>query len=128
MSQIKEELLYTKDHEWLKKGSTPKLVTIGITDFAQSALGDVTYVQLPVVGKTFKKGEVFGTVESVKAVSDLYAPVAGTITKINEALVQDPSPVNTDSYGTAWMIEMEMTQEADLKDLLSFKAYEAIAQ
>ena len=128
MSLIKPDLLYTKDHEWLKKGSTPKVVTIGITDFAQASLGDVTFVQLPAVGKVLKKGDVFGTVESVKAVSDLYAPVSGTVTKVNESLANDPGPVNTDPYNAAWMIELEMSQESELKDLMSAGAYEAHAQ
>jgi len=128
MSLIKNDLLYTKDHEWLKKTSTPKVVQIGITDFAQASLGDVTFIQLPEIGKTFKKGEVFGTVESVKAVSDLYAPVSGKIVKINQDLVNEPSPVNTDPYQSAWMIELELTAESELSELLSPAAYESLAQ
>src|SRR4051794_516591 len=101
MSEIKKNLLYTKNHEWVKKGSTPKLVVVGITDFAQASLGDVTYIQLPAVGATFKQGDVFGTVESVKAVSDIYAPVSGKISKVNEDLVKDPAPVNTSPFDSA---------------------------
>jgi len=128
MSQIPKDCLYTKDHEWLKKSSAPKVVVIGITDFAQSSLGDVTYVQLPEVGKTFKKGEVFGVVESVKTASDLFAPVSGKILKTNAALTNDPSPVNTDPYGVAWMVEMEISEESELSQLLSPQAYEGVAQ
>lgn len=128
MSQIPADLMYTKDHEWVKKTSTPKLVIVGVTDFAQSSLGDVTFLQLPELNKAFKKGEVFGTVESVKAVSDLYAPVSGRIVKINQTLVNDPSPVNTDPYGNAWMVEFEMDNESELQQLLNAQAYAAHAQ
>lgn len=127
MSEIKKDCLYTKDHEWVKKGS-PGKVTVGITDFAQSSLGDVTFLQLPEVGKTIKAGEVIGTVESVKAVSDIYAPVSGTISKINEALTQDPSPLNTDPYGSAWLVEVSVSSENELSQLLSPEAYAQVAQ
>ena len=126
MSDIRPDLQYTKDHEWIRKSSSPKVVVVGITDFAQSALGDVTFLQLPAVGSTFKHGEVIGTVESVKAVSDIYAPLSGKITKINESLNDDPSPLNSDPYGKAWLVEIEVTNEAEFKDLLSAGAYATI--
>lgn len=128
MSEIRPELHYTKDHEWIKKTSTPKIIVMGITDFAQSALGDVTFLQLPNVGKTFKKGDILGTVESVKAVSDVYAPLSGTITKINEALVQDPAPLNSSPFDQAWLVEMEVSNEAEFSELLNAGAYASIAQ
>ena len=127
MSQIPNDLFYTKEHEWVRKTNAPKIVQVGITDFAQASLGDVTYVQLPSVGSMLTKGATFGSVESVKAVSDLFAPVSGKITKINEALNNDPSPINTDPYNTAWMIEVELSNESDLKELMSPQAYQNIA-
>lgn len=128
MSEIRKDLLYTKDHEWIRKGPEARLVTVGITDFAQSALGDVTYVQMPTVGKEFKKGEIMGTVESVKAVSDIYAPLSGKIVKINESLNQDPSPLNSDPYATAWLAEIEISNESELGSLLSPDAYASVAE
>ena len=128
MSEIRPELHYTKDHEWIKKTSTAKVIVVGITDFAQSALGDVTFLQLPNVGKAFKKGEILGTVESVKAVSDIYAPLSGTITKINEALIQDPAPLNTSPYDQAWLVEMEVSNEAEFSELMNAGAYASVAQ
>ena len=128
MSEVKPNLLYTKDHEWLEKTATPKTARIGITDFAQASLGDVTFLQLPAVGTEMKKGEIFGTVESVKAVSDLYAPVSGRITKINTSLVTDPSSVNSDPFGAAWMVEVEINDERELTTLLNATAYQAHSQ
>lgn len=128
MSEIRKDLLYTKDHEWIRKGPEGRLVTVGITDFAQAALGDVTYVQMPALGKEFKKGEIMGTVESVKAVSDIYAPLSGKIVKINEALNQDPSPLNTEPYGAAWLAEIEISNESEMSSLLSADAYASVAE
>jgi glycine cleavage system H protein len=128
MSEIRPGLRYTKDHEWAQKLESPKNLRIGITDFAQSSLGDVTYLDLPATGKTFKKGEILGSVESVKAVSDIYAPVSGKILNVNSALNDDPSALNTDPFGKAWLVEMEMENEAEWNDLLSADAYAAHAQ
>jgi glycine cleavage system H protein len=128
MSKILPDLLYAKSHEWVRKASSPRVVTVGITDFAQAALGDVTYLQLPEAGKTFKKGEVFGSVESVKAVSELYAPVSGKVLKTNAGLANDPGPVNTDPYATGWMLEVEMSDESELASLLKAEAYAGVAQ
>lgn len=126
MSKIVEDRKYTKDHEWAQeKGKT---VLMGITDFAQTSLGDVTFVQLPTVGKAFKRGEILGTVESVKAVSDIYAPVTGTITKINDDVVNDPSLLNQDPYGKAWLVEFEVPDSAELKDLLTPDSYKQHAE
>jgi glycine cleavage system H protein len=100
------DLKYTKDHEWIRLGSGD--AQVGITDYAQKQLGDVVYLELPQVGRTLKKGEVFGTIESVKAVSELYSPVDGEVTGINSALVQNPENVNKDPHGS-WMISMKVS-------------------
>jgi glycine cleavage system H protein len=128
MSEIRPSLRYTQDHEWAQKLEAPKSLRIGITDFAQHSLGDVTFLEMPAVGKSFKKGEILGTVESVKAVSDIYAPVAGKITAVNEALNDDPAVLNSDPYGAAWLVEIEMENEGDWNDLLSADAYAQVAQ
>ena len=112
------DLKYTKDHEWIRlAGGTAQ---VGITDYAQKALGDVVYLELPQVGRTLKKGEVFGTIESVKAVSELYSPVDGEVTEINSALAQNPEAVNKDPHGS-WMIAMKVT--GGQGDLLDANAY-----
>jgi glycine cleavage system H protein len=112
------DLKYTKDHEWVKiDGPTAK---VGITDYAQKQLGDVVYLELPAVGRAFKKGEVFGTIESVKAVSELYSPVDGEVTEVHSDLVQHPETVNKDPHGS-WMIGMKVTGGQD--DLLDSAAY-----
>ena len=113
------DLKYTKDHEWVRLGSND--ARVGITDYAQKQLGDVVYLELPPVGRSLKKGEVFGTIESVKAVSELYSPVTGEVTAVNDGLVQKPETVNTDPHGS-WMIELKVT-DADTSDLLDAAAY-----
>lgn len=128
MSIIPKELLFTKSHEWVRKSGTSKVVKVGITDFAQSALGDVTFVQLPEVGRTLKREEVFGSVESVKTASDLYAPVSGKVVAVNPSLGSDPAPVNQEPYGNGWLLEIEMSDESELAKLLQPQAYEAVAQ
>ncbi len=115
------DLKYTKEHEWAKiEGET---VTIGITDHAQKALGDIVYVELPTVGRVLKQGETFGVVESIKAVSDLYAPVAGKILAVNAHLVEDPSLVNQDPHGRAWMLKIEMTDSHSTDLLIDSESY-----
>jgi glycine cleavage system H protein len=113
------DLKYTKDHEWVRLGAGD--ARVGITDYAQKQLGDVVYLELPPVGRSLRKGEVFGTIESVKAVSELYSPIAGEVTAVNDALVQKPEVVNTDPHGS-WMIVMKVT-DADTSDLLDSAAY-----
>jgi glycine cleavage system H protein len=116
------ELKYTKDHEWAKiEGNT---VTVGITDHAQSALGDVVFCELPSVGRQLKHGETFGVVESIKAVSDLYAPVAGKVTASNQALIDNPAQLNQDPHGSAWMIKIELADTSSLNELMDAAAYE----
>jgi glycine cleavage system H protein len=115
------DLRYTKDHEWARReGST---VTIGVTDHAQSSLGDVVYVDLPKTGRVLKSHETFGVVESIKAVSDLYSPLAGTVVAVNSELPNDPATVNRDPYGSAWMIKIELANAAEFDGLMDAKAY-----
>src|SRR3954465_8897114 len=122
MSNVPEGLYYSKDHEWLRgEGETG---TVGITDHAQSALGDVVYVELPKVGEKFGAHDVFGSVESVKAVSEMYFPVAGEVTEVNEALNDEPEKVNTAPYGDGWMVRVRLTSPGDVDSLLSPAEYE----
>ena len=118
------DLRYTKDHEWIKlEGNT---ATIGITDFAQRELGDIVYVEVETVGQSMEAGAVFGTVEAVKTVSDLFLPVSGTITELNPALGGAPESVNNDPYGAGWMIKMTVNNPADVEALLDAATYEAM--
>lgn len=119
--QFPADLRYTKDHEWIKlEGNT---ATIGITDFAQSELGDIVYVDINTVGSTLAAEAVFGTVEAVKTVSDLFLPIAGTVVEVNPALSAQPELVNTDAYGEGWMIKMTVSNPADVDALLTSEAY-----
>src|SRR6202046_1238985 len=112
---------YTKEHEWVETGS--KTGKVGITDYAQSTLGDIVFVDLPKPGSKVEKGKVFGSVESVKAVSDLYSPVTGTVTEVNEELASSPEKINTDAHGS-WIIKVELSDAAELAGLLSVADYE----
>jgi glycine cleavage system H protein len=125
--EFPEGLKFSKEHEWvLVEGKT---ATIGITEFAQEELGDIVYVELPEVGEKIVKDDPFGAVESVKAVSDVYAPVSGTVLEINDLLPDNPETINDDPYGDGWMVRVEMTDMDDLKDLLSAEEYaEYVAQ
>ena len=117
-------LRYTKDHEWIKLEGN--IATVGITDFAQHELGDIVYVEVETIGKSMEAGAVFGTVEAVKTVSDLFLPVSGTITELNPALANTPEIVNNDPYNTGWMIKMTVNDPADVDVLLDASGYEAI--
>jgi glycine cleavage system H protein len=119
---VPEELSYTKEHEWIRQEGD--VVVVGITHHAQDQLGDVVFVELPEVGTTIAEGDTFGTVESVKAVSDLYAPVNGEIVEINEGLEDTPESVNTDAYGDGWMIKVKLSGETE--GLLSAADYQAL--
>jgi glycine cleavage system H protein len=120
-----KNLKYTKDHEWISiDGDT---ATIGITEFAQRELGDIVYVEIETVGKTLEAEAVFGTVEAVKTVSDLFLPVAGTITEVNSALAATPELVNSDPYGQGWMIKMKVKNAADIQELMDADAYASVA-
>jgi glycine cleavage system H protein len=116
-----DNLHYTKDHEWIRLEGN--IATIGITDFAQRELGDIVYVEIETVGKTLMAEAVFGSVEAVKTVSDLYLPVAGTINEVNPALGGSPELVNTDPYGEGWMVKMTVNNPADVKELMDATAY-----
>lgn len=125
MSNVPADLRYAKSHEWVKLESDGT-ATVGITDYAQSALGDITYVQLPKVGATLKAGETFGVVESVKAASDLYAPVAGTVVATNSGLDSAPESLNTAPYDGAWMLKVKLANPADVAALLDADAYQKL--
>jgi glycine cleavage system H protein len=119
-----DTLRYTKDHEWVKlEGNT---ATVGITEFAQSELGDIVYVDIDTAGKSFDAESVFGTVEAVKTVSDLFLPLSGTIDQVNPALGNEPELVNTDPYGAGWMIKMTVSDIQDYEDLLTSEAYQEL--
>ena len=121
---VPAELKYTKDHEWIKvEGDN---VTIGITDFAQGELGDIVYVEVETEGEDLAKEEVFGTVEAVKTVSDLFMPVSGEVTAFNEAIESTPESVNNDPYGDGWMIKVKLSDVSELDDLLSADEYEEL--
>ena len=119
--EFPEGLKYSKEHEWVLVED--KVAIIGITEFAQHELGDVVYVELPEVGEKVVKDDPFGAVESVKAVSDVFAPVGGTVVEINDTLPESPETINDDPYGDGWMIKVEMTDKDDLKDLMSAEEY-----
>ena len=123
MSNVPADLRYAKSHEWLKVAADGT-ATIGISDYAQNSLGDITYVQMPKVGTELKAGETFGVVESVKAASDLYAPVAGTVLETNPALVSAPETVNKSPYAEGWMMKLKLANPADAAALLDAAAYE----
>jgi len=123
VSDIPQDLLYTEDHEYLKPAGEPAVVFIGITDYAQGELGDVVFVELPKVGAKFKKHDVFGTIEAVKAVSELYAPVSGEVLEINGRLDGEPALVNTEPYGDGWMIKLRMSDEGEKAALLDAGKY-----
>ena len=122
MSNIPEDLHYSKDHEWVRVDG--EIATIGITDYAQNSLGDVVYVELPKAGDELTAQEAFGSVESVKAVSELFTPVSGKVTEVNDALQDDPEKVNSDPYGEAWMIRVKMSKPGEVDSLLTVAEYE----
>jgi glycine cleavage system H protein len=121
MADYPDSLHYTKDHEWARIAG--KTVTVGITDFAKDQLGDVVYLELPEVGAEVKRGQPFGVVESTKAVSELFAPVTGKVSKVNQALVEAPEGINDDPHGQGWMIEIEMSAPEEAKELLTANQY-----
>ena len=125
MATFPKDLLYTKDHEWLRV--TDKRAQVGITRFAVDQLGDITMIELPSEGDTITKEQVFGTVESVKAVSDLFAPVSGTVTKVNTPLFDSPEYVNEDPYDEGWMIEIELSDPGQTASLMNAEEYTAYA-
>ena len=123
MSQIPKELYYTEEHEYLRPTDEEGVYVVGITDYAQGELGDVVFVELPDTGVSLDKMEVFGTIEAVKAVSDLYCPVKGQVVEVNVDLDDDPSLVNSDPYGAGWMIRLKVTDQSQLAGLLGSEGY-----
>ena|ERR1022692_2947819 len=122
MSMYPEEFRYTKEHEWVKPEGD--IGTIGITDHAQSELGDIVYVDLPKVGAKIEKGKSLGSVESVKAVSDIFSPVSGEVTEINESLATTPEKLNTDPHGAAWLVKLRMSAPDEISQLMSASDYQ----
>jgi glycine cleavage system H protein len=122
MANVPEDLHYSKDHEWVRVDGDQAI--IGITDYAQNSLGDVVYVELPKAEDEFAANEPFGSVESVKAVSEVFTPIAGTVVKINEALADEPETVNSDPYGQGWMIRLKMSNPGAVDSLLTAAEYE----
>jgi glycine cleavage system H protein len=123
MSKIPSDLYFTEEHEYLKPTDEDDVFLIGITDYAQGELGDVVFVELPDTGVALRKMEVFGTIEAVKAVSDLYCPLEGEVVEVNAELDDDPSLVNSDPYGAGWMIRLKITNPDDLEGLLRADGY-----
>jgi glycine cleavage system H protein len=124
VSDIPKDLLYTEDHEYLKPAGEPGVVYIGVTDYAQGELGDIVFVELPKVGAKFSRHDVFGTIEAVKAVSELFAPVGGEVLEVNTRLDGEPALVNSDPYGDGWMIKLRLANEGETAGLLDAAAYE----
>ena len=118
---IPENLLYTKDHEWVRIEAD--IATVGITDFAQGELGDIVFVEIETMGQSLEQEEIFGTVEAVKTVSDLFMPVSGEIIEINSALESNPEAINTDVYGEGWMVKIKLSDKSEIDGLLSAAAY-----
>lgn len=125
MSEIPKDLLYTEDHEYVKPTPDADVVQIGITDYAQGELGDVVYVELPAVGSKFGKHDVFGTIEAVKAVSELFSPLSGEVVEVNGRLDKEPQLVNSDPYGDGWMIRLRMKNPSEREELLGPDEYAA---
>ena len=123
MAEIPEDLLYTEEHEYLKATDEEGVYFVGITDYAQGELGDVVFVELPSAGESFEKMAVFGTIEAVKAVSDLFSPLAGEIVDVNPELDDDPSLVNADPYGDGWMIKLRVADASEVAGLMSADQY-----
>ena len=123
MAQIPTDLQYTKEHEYVKATDDPSVLVVGITDYAQGELGDVVYVELPSVGASYGAHDVFGTIEAVKAVSELFSPLAGEIVEVNSRLDKEPSLVNSDPYGEGWMIKLRVSGDVDRASLMDAGAY-----
>ncbi len=123
---IPAELKYTKDHEWVKLEGD--VATVGVTDFAQGELGDVVYVEVETIGETLDSEEIFGTIEAVKTVSDLFMPLAGKVMEVNEAIEDEPEIVNEDPYGNGWMIKIQVLDVSEVESLLSAEQYKALVE
>lgn len=124
MANIPQDLLYTPEHEYVRRTDDEGVVVVGITDYAQGELGDIVFVELPQVGATYGRMDVFGTIEAVKAVSELFSPITGEIVEVNSALDADPALVNGQPYGEGWMIKMRLSDPSELDQLMDASAYE----
>ncbi len=122
--EIKPELKYTKDHEWVRVEEN--IAIVGITDYAQGELGDIVYVEIEALGEDLKKEEIFGSVEAVKTVSDLFLPISGTVTEVNEGLEDNPELINEDPYNKGWIIKMKIQNPAELEELLDSESYKEL--
>jgi glycine cleavage system H protein len=125
MADIPKDLLYTEEHEYVKPTNDSKVVLVGITDYAQGELGDIVYLELPAVGSSFNKHDVFGTIEAVKAVSELFSPVSGEVVEVNARLEKEPQLVNSAPYTDGWMVKLKISDPAEKKELLSADDYSA---
>jgi glycine cleavage system H protein len=125
VADIPKDLLYTEDHEYVKSTKDTNVVAIGITDYAQGELGDIVYLELPSVGASFGKHDVFGTIEAVKAVSELFSPVAGEIVEVNKRLEKEPQLVNSSPYEDGWMVKIKLSDPSEKKELMSADDYSA---
>jgi glycine cleavage system H protein len=125
MADIPKDLLYTEDHEYVKPTKDPKIVAVGVTDYAQGELGDIVYLELPSVGAKFNKHDVFGTIEAVKAVSELFSPVSGEIVEVNQRLEKEPQLVNSEPYGDGWMVKVKLSDAKERDGLMDAAAYGA---
>jgi glycine cleavage system H protein len=123
VADLPKDLLYTEEHEYVQATDDPGVVQIGITDYAQGELGDIVYVELPTVGTSFDRMDVFGTIEAVKAVSELFSPLSGDVVAVNARLDKEPALVNTDPYGEGWMIRLRVKNDAERRQLLDADAY-----
>ena len=123
MSNIQNDLLYSEEHEWVRRTTEPDVVQVGITDYAQGELGDVVYIELPKVGDSFGRMDVFGTIEAVKAVSELFSPISGEVVAVNERLDKEPALVNNEPYGEGWMIRVRVKNEGEMEQLLGPEEY-----
>ena len=123
MAEIPTDLQYTKEHEYVKTTDDPSVLVVGITDYAQGELGDVVYVELPTVGASYGAHDVFGTIEAVKAVSELFSPLAGEVVEVNQRLDKEPSLVNSDPYGDGWMIKLRVSGDVDRGEMMDAAAY-----
>ena len=125
MADIPKDLLYTEDHEYVKSTNDSNVVAVGITDYAQGELGDIVYLELPSVGASFNKHDVFGTIEAVKAVSELFSPVSGEVVEVNSRLEKEPQLVNSAPYTDGWMVKLKLSDPSEKKELLSADDYSA---
>lgn len=126
MTKIENDLLYTRDDEWIRVDGDE--ATVGVSDYAQDSLSDIVYLELPDVGEAFDEGDSFGVIESVKAAADLYMPVSGEVVAVNEDLMDEPEIVNSDPYGEAWMVRIRMSDESELDNLMDADAYRAYCE